>query len=345
MARPTGHGNGPVSGHTQFMQRTSKKHIWLSAGVILMLTLVAVVADRTGTLTPVRMTLHNLLSPGRLMILAVAPADPRSSGPSQELRSRSVGELTDVSDLQNALLENELQRRQLLIENARLHNELRRRREQSAAGTFDIDPLVTFVAVPANILSHSGLSGNVRELIVDAGRASQLKPSDLLVDGSGILLDQGKQQGIEAGQRVVSGMTVVGRIKEVSQWVALVQPVAHENFSAAVQLVRNSPQGAAFGAEGLLVGIGNGLCRVSGIAYTEAVSVGDEVFSADINGINGPRLYYGKVVRAEFSAGGEWDVQVKPAVDHHMLDQVAVVQPSVNTSRSRISSEPGGVRR
>ncbi len=339
-----------MSGHTQFMQRTSPKHVWLSALAMLMLTFVAVVADRTGTLTPVRIVLHNLLSPGRLIILAVAPADPGSPGSSHGSRSRAVSELTDVTDLQNALLENELQRRQLLIENARLHNELRSSREQSAAGIFDIVPLVNFVAVKANILSHTGLSGNVRGLIVDAGRASQLKPSDLLVDGSGILLDQGKQQGIAAGQRVVNGMTVVGRITETSQWVALVQPVSHEEFSAAVQLVRNSPQGAAFGAEGLLVGIGNGLCRVSGVAYTEAVSVGDEVFSADINGINGPRLYYGKVVRAEFSAGGEWDVQVKPAVDHRSLDQVAVVQPTVNRSRSRISSEhtlsrSAGVRR
>ncbi len=322
------------------MQRTSQKHIWLSVGVILILTLVAVVADRTGALTPVRMTLHNLLSPGRLVILAVAPADPGFLGTGRGSKSRVVGELTDVADLQNALLENELQRRQLLIDNARLHNELRRSREQSAVGTIDIVPLVNFVAVKANILSHSGVTENVRDLIVDAGRASQLKPSDLLVDGSGILLDQGKQQGMEAGQRVVNGMAVVGRITEISQWVALVQPVSHEDFSAAVQLVRNSPQGAAFGAEGLLAGIGNGLCRVSGVAYTEAVSVGDEVFSADINGISGPRLYYGKVVRAEFSAGGEWDVQVEPAVDYRMLDQVAVVQPSVNRNRSRTSSEP-----
>ncbi len=339
-----------MSEHTQFMRRASRKHIWLSASAILILTLVATVADRTGTLTPVRMALHNLLSPGRLMILAIAPADNRSSGSPNGTRSRAVGELTDVTDLQNALLENELQRRQLVIENARLHNELRRSREQSAAGAFDIVPLVNFVAVKANILSHSGLSGNVRNLIVDAGTTSQLKPSDLLVDGSGILLDQGRQQGIDAGQRVVNGMTVIGRIKEASQWVALVQPVSHQDFSSAVQLVRNSSQGAAFGAEGLLVGIGNGLCRVSGVAYTESVSVGDEVFSADINGINGPRLYYGRVVRAEFSAGGEWDVQVKPAVDHRMLDQVAVVQPSVNRSRSRIlaeqtSSSPQGVRR
>jgi hypothetical protein len=327
-----------VTGHTPLMHRTSPKHIRLCATAILVLTFAALVADRTGTLTTVQMTLHNLMSPGRLMILAISSADrgaleSRRGGPSH------VGVTSDdVTVLQNALLENELQRRQLVIENARLRNDLRKSREQSAAGAFDIVPLVNFFAVPANILSHSGISGNVRELIVDAGKRSQLKPSDLLVEGSGILLDQGQQQGIDAGQRVVNGMAVVGRITEISKWVALVQPVSHEDFSAAIQLVKNSPQGAAFGAEGLLGGIGNGRCRVSGIPYTESVSVGDEVFSADINGINGPRLYYGKVVRAEFSAGGEWDVHVEPAVDHRKIDQVAVVQPSVNRGRSRASS-------
>ena len=329
------------------MHRTSPKNIRLCASVILVLTFAAVIADRTGTLTTVRMTLHNLLSPGRLMILAISSVE-RGSPESRRGGQSHVGAMSDdVTDLQNALLENELQRRQLVIENARLRNELRKSREQSAVGAFALVPLVNFLAVKANILSHSGLSGNVRELIVDAGKTSRLKPSDLLVDGSGILLDQGQQQGIDAGQRVVNGMAVVGRITETSQWVALVQPVSHEEFSAAIQLVKNSLQGAAFGAEGLLVGIGNGRCRVSGIPYTESVSVGDDVFSADINGISGPRLYYGKVVRAEFSAGGEWDVHVEPAVDHRKLDQVAVVQPTVNRGRSRISSErtPSGDRR
>lgn len=273
-----------------------------------------------------------------MVILAMSSAE-RSSSKFRRGGPSDVGVVSgDVAGLQNALLENELQRRQLVIENARLRNELRKSREQSAAGAFDIVPLLNFHAVPAKILSHSGLSGSVRELIVDAGKTLHLKPSDLLVDGGGIVLDQGQQQGIDAGQRVVNGMAVVGRITEASQWVALVQPVSHKEFSAAIQLVKNSPQGAALGAEGLLVGVGSGRCRVSGIPYTESVSVGDEVFSADINGIKGPRLYYGKVVRAEFSAGGEWDVHVQPAVDHRKLDQVAVVQPAVNRGRSRVSS-------
>ncbi|MDG1896150.1 MAG: rod shape-determining protein MreC [Fuerstiella sp.] len=282
--------------------------------------------------------MHNLLSPGRLMVLAVSSAELRSQDSRPDRRSHANAASSDVTDLQNALLENELQRRQLVIENARLQNELRRRQEQAAVGAFDMVPLVNFFTVKANILSHSGLSGNVRELIVDAGRKSHIKPSDLLVEGPGVLLDQGQQQGVDAGQRVVNGMAVVGRVTETSQWVALVQPVSHEKFSAAIQLVKNSPQGAAFGAEGLLMGIGDGRCRVSGIPYTESVSVGDEVFSADINGISGPRLYYGKVVRAEFSAGGEWDVHVEPAADYRKLSQVAVVQPSVNRSRHRLSS-------
>ena len=140
------------------------------------------------------------------------------------------------------------------------------------------------------------------------------------------------------GQKVAHGTAVIGRISDVTQWVGVVQPVTHEEFSSAVQLVKLKDHGASFGAKGLLEGTGDRLCRVTGIPYTEAVSVGDEVFSADIQGVNGPRLYYGQVVHAEFSAGGQWDIHVAPAFQVESLEEVAVVQQRLDANRTQQTS-------
>jgi rod shape-determining protein MreC len=183
------------------------------------------------------------------------------------------------------------------------------------------------------------LSDSLREAFIDAGKAQGLQRSQLVVSGAGLVLDKGTDQGIAAGQKVAHGTAVVGRISKVSQWVGLVQPITAEDFSAAVQIVKLAPQGASYGAKGLLEGTGTGGCRVTAIPYTESVAVGDEVFSADIDGVQGPRLYYGRVVHAEFSAGGEWDVRVEPAFQADTLQDVAVVQQRLNTARTGVARQ------
>jgi hypothetical protein len=51
--------------------------------------------------------------------------------------------------------------------------------------------------------------------------------------------------------------------------------------------------------------------------------VGDDVVAADVEGLQGPQLYFGKVVKADFLAGGQWEIRVAPAV---RLDELSEVQ-------------------
>ena len=298
---------------------------------MLVLMVVVCIADRFGSLTSARMTLHEVLSPGRLVLASLSSSVASTKATAIPASNLSDGE---VAELQNTLLQNELQRRQLLIENARLHNLVRTTKRLEAADVVASQHLIEFVGIRANVLSRTGLPHALTEAIVDAGKSQGLQRSQLVVDGEGLLLDQGKDSGVEAGQKVAHGTAVVGRITEVSQWVGLVQPVTHNEFSAAVQIVKLAPQGAAYGAKGLLSGTGEGTCLISGIPYTEAVAVGDEVFSADIDGVQGPRLYYGKVIKAEFSAGGQLDIRVEPAFRSEELTEVMVVQQRFNTTRT-----------
>ena len=105
------------------MYSASSAHLtWLCTSVMLVLTIIVCVADRLGSLTSVRMTLHEVLSPGRLVLASLTSPFASSTPPAVPTSNLTDGE---AAELQNALLQNELQRRQLLIENARLHNEVR----------------------------------------------------------------------------------------------------------------------------------------------------------------------------------------------------------------------------
>jgi cell shape-determining protein MreC len=252
-----------------------------------------------------------------------------------ESASQSSASVTELAELQDALLQNELQRRQLLIENARLHNELRAAKQVAPIASVTGRQLVEFVAVRATILSRSGMPDALTAAFIDAGKAKGLQRSQLVVSGSGLLLDKGTDHGVAAGQKVTQGTAVVGRIDQVAEWVGLVQPVTHAEFSAAIQIVKLAPEGAVFGAKGLLEGTGGTTCRITGVPYTAAVAVGDEVFSADLDGVQGPRLYFGTVTHAEFLTGGQWDIRVQPAFQPEQLTEVGVVMQQLNPQRVR----------
>lgn len=291
------------------------------------------VAERQGLLTSARLVAHNLLAPGRLTILSISSGKEKQS---KTFANVSTPSLKELEELQQLLLDNELQRRQLLIENARMSRQLRQETRLSPVASVIDDQLVQFRGRPAAVLNHHGLSDTLKELIVDAGRAAGLRTSELVVSGNGILLDQGSGQGVEAGQDVASGAIVIGRVEQVSGWVSLVRPITDPEFSAAVQIVKRTAHGAAFGAAGMLEGTGESNCRITGIPYTEAVAVGDDVFSSNINGVNGPRLYFGRIVVADYSSGGEWTIIVEPAVRALDLSHVTIVQPRLNPGRVRM---------
>lgn len=301
-----------------------QRNIWSSTLVVVLVSVIAWLARQNEWLTDARLMLHEVVRPTRAVVLSIWPRE----GPAVR---NAVADPNDPGLLQDQLLDNEIQRRQLLIRNARLRHELQRARQQLASVTTVTAPdLVNFVGLQAQVLSHDGLPRSLRDLVIDHGQASGLRTSQLVLEGSGLLLDKGTNFRLEEGLKVASGIAVVGRIVKVAQWVSLVQPVTDQEFSAAVQLVKTSEDGESLGARGLLQGNGDGQCVITGIPYTDAVAVGDEVFSADVAGIAGPRLYYGRVVTADFTTGGQWHVVVAPALGTSVPDCVTVLKPKLS---------------
>lgn len=307
-------------------RETRTLRIWFTACLMSIMACVALFADRTGLLTSARPVLHDILSPGRLIVLAVASGETSNPGEKNDRASgttasglRDEAASSSVSS-QQALLRN------LLIENARLRRDLKRRQShESPLADRSRESLAELHSVDAKILSRAGLPDSLRELMIDAGQSKGIRRSELVVQGDGILLDVGAREAVRAGDRVVDGLAVIGRIDKTAQWVSLVQPISAAGFRARARILRVANGEGHFGAVGMLEGLGNGECTLSGIAHTEAVAVGDHVVSMDVNGIDGPVLTYGEVVKADFLAGGQWDVRVRPVVNFDEASDVRVL--------------------
>lgn len=306
-------------------KETRRLRVWLAACLTSIMACVALVADRSGLLNSTRPVLHDILSPGRLIVLAVASGDAAGKNENGKAVSGNPagslnGEASSTSSSQEALL------RSLLIENARLRRDLKRRQSHdSPFADRTRESLTELHSVEAKILSRSGLPDSLRDLMIDAGQSKGIRRSELVVQGDGLLLDVGAREAVRAGDRVVDGLAVIGRIDKTAQWVSLVQPVSATGFRARARILRVVNGEGHFGATGMLEGLGNGACALTGIAHTEAVAVGDQVVSMDINGVDGPVLTYGEVVKADFLAGGQWDVRVRPVVNFDEASDVRVL--------------------
>ena len=148
---------------------------------------------------------------------------------------------------------------------------------------------------------------------MNSGRAQGLVESDAVLDESGPHLDQGSEAGIEPELDVLIGRCVVGRIASVGHWTSALESITDRRYRGLAQIIRPSDQGAPFGAEGILVGQGTELCKLTDVPTTQSVRIGDDVYTSDRDRRFPISLYYGRVVRVT-EAGRNWDISVRPAV-------------------------------
>ena len=308
-------------------------NLWTAFTGVLLLSIMAATANQLQLLSGVRMVMYDVMSPGRLVVAAISEHS-QSAVAAEDSRSQSLE--TKLQDL-------EQQRRELLIENARLHNRLRQLRDSNGYSNHHA-PLAGFDLISARVLSRHGMPRSLRQAMIDAGRAHGLTRSELVLDGQGILLDQGVQNGISDGRPVLAGSVVLGRVDQVGRWVSQLMPVTDKSYSDRVRLVRRSTHGTQMGAEGILEGTGDA-CRLCGIPDTASVAAGDEVFSADVNGMSGPQLYYGTVVAANFEASAGWSILVRPSILLSDVDHLAVIVPKLNAGRISAGNQESAMRR
>ncbi len=224
--------------------------------------------------------------------------------------------------------------RQLRFENARLREELQ------LAEKYGVSPIAVpksrpFAApevVRAALVSRQALSQWRTARTLNQGRSAGISESSLVLEENSPHLDQGGDAGLEPELDVFVGRCVVGRIASVGRWTSTLESIADRRYHALVQIVRPSDQGGSFGTEGILVGQGNGLCKLTEVPTTESVRVGDEVYTSERDNRAGVPLYYGRILSIE-EAGRRWDITVEPAAKIEDLKSVAVLKLPPNLTR------------
>lgn len=189
-----------------------------------------------------------------------------------------------------------------------------------------LSPLRTATPLVARTLGlrRNELTAELK-LLIALGKQNGLSGNELVLEGEGVLLDQGTKSGLTSDQLVSYGRSLYGRTIAVGPSTTLVQPVSDPEFRTAVQLLRRSKFGTVIGARGILKGNGTD-CDLIEVIGTEAVAVGDLVYTdRDVSPTAVP-VYCGRVVEASIEPGApHWTIRVEPVCSPETLPKELTV--------------------
>lgn len=137
------------------------------------------------------------------------------------------------------------------------------------------------------------------------------------------IINCGARNGVEIGMPVVNHQGVIGQVVAVSGGFAKVAPmVGHGNaVGARIQSNRQS---------GILVGSGEGVCRLEYINSGGHVQAGDVVITSGLDGVYPPGLKLGFVNSVTDKEGSVFaEMTVIPFVDFAALQEVMVLTDKV----------------
>jgi rod shape-determining protein MreC len=134
------------------------------------------------------------------------------------------------------------------------------------------------------------------------------------------IIDQGRAQGVEAGQAVVAPTGIIGRIVEAYPRYAKVMLIVDRMSGADAMIQRTR-------VRGILEGKGGNRCSLEYVPKNADVQEGDLVLASGLGGIYPQGLVFGKVTKADKKAQGVFQqVEVNPTVDLSSLEEVLVVK-------------------
>ena len=146
-----------------------------------------------------------------------------------------------------------------------------------------------------------------------------------------VILDKGKDDGVQKGFAVVIPEGVVGQVMEVSAHYSKVLLIIDPN-SAVDTLVQRTR------ARGVIKGESSGRCVFKYVLRKYDIKVGDRVVSSGLDGVFPKGLPIGTVQRIESQPGDLFykRIEVQPTVDIHKIEEVLIV---VNQGRTTNESD------
>ena len=174
-------------------------------------------------------------------------------------------------------------------------------------------PLQRTSGVSARVIGRQGeTASTATQFLISLGKKQGLVGGELALGGAGILIDQGDAAQLSPDELVTCGRSLFGRTVTVGKWTTSVQPITDLNFRTAVRLVRTSSFGTVTSARGILKGTGDG-CEIVEVVGTEAVAVGDLVYTDVLVSPTAVPIYCGTVTEAMIEPNApHWSIRVTP---------------------------------
>lgn len=206
--------------------------------------------------------------------------------------------------------------------------------QAQVAASQSSEPLFQAELVEARVLGEETVALGSGRKVLGVGTSQGVGENLLVVEPGRATLDVGADLGLTIHQPVFSGEIVVGRTAMCGGYTSSLQAVSDVKFQGPAQIMRKTEAGLQPGPEGILEGAGKNLCRLSGVWHSEAVEVGDEVYTPASDPLLPHPMFYGRVVRAEPKEGMRyWEIDVEPAAKSLRLTFVRVLKPKENRAR------------
>ena len=144
-----------------------------------------------------------------------------------------------------------------------------------------------------------------------------------------VMIDQGMQHDVEAGQPVVDHLGVIGQVTRVYPWLAEVTLITDKGHLVPVQNVRT-------GLRAVLAGTGDdGRLELRFIPLSADFQTGDQLVTSGIDGVYPPGLPVAEVTHVERNTAYLFaDITCKPLAGVHAHTQVLVLGPLPATART-----------
>lgn len=249
-----------------------------------------------------------------------------------------------VKQLEIKLSEKEFENRRLELQYLELSEQLQTLKQtgvpsyQSQSG----ERLLVPDLVEAHLLGESSIALLKEGRLLNQGKEQGVFGSSIVLKSDLPLIDLGEQQGIKAGYSLYAGKAVIGKIGKVGGWTSSLIPITSVDYRGSARIARKTDQGLQLGADGILVGMGEGKCKLLQIPPTESIQVGQDVYTGEVDhalplsmqSTLAQPMYYGRVIEAELPRGAPyWKVIVEPAIRLSDVKQVSVLRQIVNPRR------------
>ncbi|MBX7164995.1 MAG: hypothetical protein K1X74_01480 [Pirellulales bacterium] len=245
----------------------------------------------------------------------------------------------------------EAQSSALLRENLELRARIARAAPSGAADDPAAASLLLPRALPARVLGPLACDSLRRTLLCDVGSRELPTAGGLLLTTGATkwraTVDQGASSGLSPGHLALAGTVVWGQLCEVGPETSVARHVCDAAYRDVVWLVPRGRAPAAGVVSGVWQGTGEPEARVVQVDTSAAVSVGDGVYSAALQGVWPEPPRCGEVTRVERAADEpHWRIWARPDAALISTTDLAVVTSAANPARlAAQGGEPGAVQR